>query len=298
MIAVRVQHFRCFQRYTPQVKFHIHVHVGDQTVGFPNQLVQHGATESLLQWSFIQCSEGETYLCWMLDKPVTLGFYRELHKYLKKWPTSHSATKTTVGRFYLLIDSNFQTKRISSRPDNIYAFIQRLVDSRKPDSDIMSYGSAVDKAADEMVTFYKNNLERMSSKVSNQQKDLSCLMVQLEQAKAEIASSQQELSDVTKKLNVVIKQKDCANRKLRKCEENLEATVCDSMYYEEELMLKNEELCDLVESLRKENDTPSISTDSCQLSRTDRGFCFKTKDGGHVYTTKVRALYYTLLAQQ
>ena len=37
------------------------------------------------------------------------------------------------------------------------------------------------------------------------------------------------------------------------------------------------------------------------VSDTDQGtasFCFRTKDGGKVYTTAVRELYYTLLANQ
>ena len=87
------------------------------TVGFPNELQQYGATESLLQRAFLQCAKREIDLCWT---PVTIGFYQELHKYLQKWAPSRSATKTTIGR---LIDSRFQT-RISSRPDNIYMFVQ------------------------------------------------------------------------------------------------------------------------------------------------------------------------------
>ena len=66
-----------------------------------NSLV-FGVTETLLQRAFLQCIEKQRDLCWTLnDKPVTIGFYRELHKYLRKWPPSRSATKTTVGRFYL-----------------------------------------------------------------------------------------------------------------------------------------------------------------------------------------------------
>ncbi len=29
-----------------------------------------------------------------------IGFYRALHNYLRKWPTSRSATKSAVGNFY------------------------------------------------------------------------------------------------------------------------------------------------------------------------------------------------------
>ena len=85
-----------------------------------NSMVLHA--ESLLQRAFLQYAKGE--IEWTLDKPVTIGFYRELHKYLQKWAPSRSATKTTMGMFYLLIDSSFQT----SHPDNIYMFVQRLVD--------------------------------------------------------------------------------------------------------------------------------------------------------------------------
>ena len=78
-----------------------------------------------------------------------------------------------MGRFYLLIDSNFQTRRISSRPDNTYMFVQRLADSSKLHSEAMSHG--VDKTVEylqSVVSGYQDSLEEMSGKVSEQQKAL------------------------------------------------------------------------------------------------------------------------------
>ena len=54
----------------------------------------------------------------------------------------------------------------------------------------------------------------------------------------------------------------------------------------------------MVQSVKKEISSLSDASSFCQLSRTTNGFCFKTKDGGSVYSAKVRTLYYTLLAQQ
>ena len=104
---------------------------------------------------------------------MTIGFYKQLHHYLRKWPPSRFATKTTVGRFYLLIDSNFQTRRISSRPDNIYMFVQRLADSSKLHSEAMSYG--FDKTVEHLqsvVSGCQDSLEETSGKVSEQQNAL------------------------------------------------------------------------------------------------------------------------------
>ena len=71
---------------------------------FPASLKQYDVTESALQKAFLQCLGGRSDLCWTLTKPVTIGFYRDLHQYLRQWLPAHSASKTAVGTFYLLID--------------------------------------------------------------------------------------------------------------------------------------------------------------------------------------------------
>ena len=63
---------------------------------------------------------GQIDLCWTLTRPVTVGFCRDLHRYLRQEPSARSATKTTVGTLYSLVDVNFKS---TNRPGNIYMFV-------------------------------------------------------------------------------------------------------------------------------------------------------------------------------
>ena len=193
---------------------------------------QYGITESLLQRAFLESAEGQAELCWTLDMPVTVGFYRDLHKYLQKWPLSRSASKATVGRFYVMIDYNFQRQRISSRPDNIYSFIQRVADSSKPQSELMSYGADhTVKHLQSVVSGYQNDLEVMSEKVSEHQQVVQDIKSQLEVART---ATKHVLSDVTKKLKTTTNQRDSARKHVQTTQQKLEATIMDAVYYEEE----------------------------------------------------------------
>ena len=107
---------------------------------FPTSVQECDVTEGLLQRAFLQCLEGQKDLCWTLTKPVTVVFYRDLHHYLRQWPPARSATKTMVGRFYLLVDVNFESGRKKKRPDNIYTFVQKGADSHRLSSEPMYYG--------------------------------------------------------------------------------------------------------------------------------------------------------------
>ena len=75
---------------------------------FPSSVLECDITEEVLQRAFLQCLEGQGDLDLILMKPVTIGFYRDLHHYLSHWPLARSATKTSVGKFYALIDVNFK----------------------------------------------------------------------------------------------------------------------------------------------------------------------------------------------
>ena len=249
---------------------------------------QYGITESLLQRAFLESAEGQAELCWTLDMPVTVGFYRDLHKYLQKWPLSRSASKATVGRFYVMIDYNFQRQRISSRPDNIYSFIQRVADSSKPQSELMSYGADhTVKHLQSVVSGYQNDLEVMSEKVSEHQQVVQDIKSQLEVARTELNSTKHVLSDVTKKLKTTTNQRDSARKHVQTTQQKLEATIMDAVYYEEEILSENENLSDLVQSLQMERSTASEHFGE-----------FQTKEIGGAYTTAIRELYYTLLANQ
>ena len=269
---------------------------------FPEELQQCGLTEDVLQRAFFQVCEGNSDLCWRVQRPVSVGFYRELNNYLRKWPPSKSATKTAVGKFFLSIDSNFQS-RISSRPDNVYAYVQRIAMSDKPHSEPMSYG--IEKTVEKLqsvVSEYKTDLQEMSETVLKQQKELQEMRIEIKKAKAELTSSRYQLSDVTNKLDVVTVQRDRARKEVHRSQQRLQAATADAVHYEEEILTKNEELSDLVKKLKNEISTLSGSKLSL-VSDIDRGsnsatFCFQTKEGGKVYTSAIRELYYMLLANQ
>lgn len=254
-----------------------------------------------MQRAFVESCKG-TDLCWSLHKPVTVGFYRALHSYLRKWPTSRSATKSAVGNFYTLIDLKFQ-KTVSSRPDNVFMFVQRVASSSKPDSDMMDYGiDAKVHHLQSVVREYRGNLEEMTARIEEQEKELQTIKKNMQKAKAELALSRHALSDVTNKLKTVTKQCDSASTQASKSQLKLEAAITDSIHYEEEILKKNEDLCELVGSLK--NEISALRGSSLALvgeydgSGSSASFCFQTKEGGRVYTNAIRELYYTLLANQ
>ena len=190
---------------------------------FPTSVQECDATERLLQGAFLQCLEGQKDLCWTLTKPVTVGFYRDLHHYLRQWPPARSATKTTVGSFYLLLDVNFKSGGMSNRPDNIYMFVQRVVNSHRLSSGPMYYG--MDKTVEQLksvVSGYQEDLKLMSHKVSEQQVALKEMKKQLEIASTGLKSSRRALSDVYNRLQNTVKQRDTARKQVCKIQDNLE----------------------------------------------------------------------------
>jgi hypothetical protein len=265
---------------------------GSQTA-FSAEMIQFGLSENLLQNAFLQCvgNQKGSVLCWKINKgvTVTVGFYRELHIYLQKWPPSSSSTKSTVGRFYLSIDCNFE-RRVSIRPDNIYSFVHRLAYSTKLSSDPMSYNfDNTIKHLQSVVSSYQVNLEQLSVKLSKQEDDVHDMQTLLETANNEIAVTRHALSDVTNKLQITLKQRDSARKQVNKCHHKIEELTEDFVYYEEEILEENHHLSELVESLNSE----LITLSSANISDEN----FQTKDG-HVYTQPVRELYYSLLSMQ
>lgn len=77
------------------------------SIVFQEELKDCGLTEDVLQKVYQQMCAGSKDLCWRVEQPVSVGFYQELYKYLRKWPLSKSSTKTAIGRFFLSIDPNF-----------------------------------------------------------------------------------------------------------------------------------------------------------------------------------------------
>ena len=74
-----------------------------------------------------------------LSEVPIVGFCRQLHHYLKRWPPSRSVTRSMTGKFYISIDPELQTNSICTRPDNIGPF-DRVASSENPCFTLISYG--------------------------------------------------------------------------------------------------------------------------------------------------------------
>ena len=180
---------------------------------------------------------------------MTVGFYRDLHHYLRQWPPAHSATKTTVGRFYLLVDVNFESGRMSKRPDNIYTFVQKVADSHRLSSEPICMDNTVEQLKS-VVCGYQEQPKIMSHKVSEQQEALEEMKKQLEFASTKFASSRYALSDVSNQLQKTLKQRDTAHKQVCKMHNKLEAAYLDTVYYEDEMQAKNDQLTDHIICLK------------------------------------------------
>ena len=131
----------------------------------------------ILRESFLRSASGLD-LQWGLEEIPTLGFYRELHNFLKRCPVSNGETKSTIGKFYIAIDPNLHKKSLSSgRPDNIYQFIEKTANSRKPDSTVMTYG-------------LQNTIQHLSNEVSSCSSHLKELSEKLNERDLEIRPDQ------------------------------------------------------------------------------------------------------------
>ena len=178
-------------------------------------------------------------------------------------------------------------------------FVQRISESCRLDSVPMYYGT--DNTVEQLrcqVSVYQEDLEVMAQRVSKQQETLREIRKQAEIASTELAASRQALSDVTNRLKKTVKQRDTARKQGFKIQDKLEAANLDSMYYEDEMQEKVDNLTEVIKSLKSEMNSFSVAGSAVASNRGDAKFCFETKDGGLVYTTEVRELCYKLLADQ
>ena len=236
--------------------------------------------------------------CWTLHQIPTVGFYRELFYFLRKWPLSHLATKTAIGKFFVQIDPELQKKSESCRPDNVYRFIEKIVKSDRLHSVPMNYSlHGTIRHLQTEVKQSSAHLQDLKTLVTKQEIELFKLRKEVELAREELENTNHSLEDVTNKLHGVQRQRDRAFNKVDKCQEKLEATAADFVYHEEELLAKNDELSELVSSLEKEITSLTGSNVSLHSNAECVTFCFQTKVG-KVYSPAIRELYYNLLSNQ
>jgi len=222
-----------------------------------------------------QFNENHDKLSWSLSCVPTVGFYRVLHQYLKRWPMSHSMSTVAIGKFYTAIDEQLKFK--GSRPDCIYRFTDRLVHSAQPSNDFVAYGK--------------------NFKLENLQQEVKSLSVKLQQKEEELRNLQEQLTaEESSKVDsdqIQFLEKNYANyKKLYTREMNAKI---------EALQLQNQTLTETVYDLQAELENSACPVDSISSSIGEDNsvkFCLNTMDGGKQYSSSVRALYYSLLAGQ
>ena len=154
---------------------------------------------------------------WLLRETPTVGFYRERHNFLRKWPVSRSITKVAIGRFYICIDPQLYHKSMCGRPDNVYQFIERVALSDRPFSTPMLYGhDKTVKRLHKEVHMYSDEVKELSSKVMAQQEELTDVQREVEIAKAEVSDTKRALNDVMRQWQIARKQCDSTRTKVQK----------------------------------------------------------------------------------
>ena len=147
------------------------------SVPFPEELSsRYGLTIEVLSNMF-GC--GEDDVPWCVQGIPAVGFYRMLHKFLKKWAVTRTLTKTSIGKFYLGIDERLQDRR--SNPCNTYRFVDQIVSSDIPDSALMSYG--LDKQLGSLqaeIRECRDLVQDLNVKVEEQQAEICLLRHEVE----------------------------------------------------------------------------------------------------------------------
>lgn len=214
------------------------------------KLEKCGLTDDILTTALSQCSEAHELpvdVRWSLTEIPTVGFYRELHNFLRKLATPRGIKKIPVSRFYVSIDPELRRKGMCSRSDNV---IERIAMSNKPGCTLMQYGEHKLKHLRKEVKLYSSEVQELSSKVMDQQKELTAIKKEVEIAKKEVSNTEHEMKVIASKLTVAQRKRDIACTKIQMCQEELETTVAESVLFEEELLEKNEELTNLFLILR------------------------------------------------
>ena len=137
----------------------------------------------------------------------TVGFYRHLHPYLKKWPLSRATTKVAVGKYYTAIDANLRTK--GSHPYNTYRFIERVAMSDRPQCAKMSYGFE-----DMELKALQAEVKESSEQIRKLTTDVNAIRKELDIAKDELSCTRRALKDKTNEVRDMIKKRIQLRRKV------------------------------------------------------------------------------------
>ena len=142
--------------------------------------------------TFHRVQDGKEYLRWSLKGIPEIGFYQELHPFLKKWSVTCGTTKQAIGKFYIAKDQNLKDRGM--RADNVYRLIERICQSKQPSSSLMSYGS--DKAAAD-VKVMRTQVKECAKQVEQITSEYGELKRKFEESRKQLRCAQQALRDVT-----------------------------------------------------------------------------------------------------
>ena len=241
-----------------------------------------------MESTFIQVQNGKKPFRWCLKGIPEVGFYQELHPFLKKWSITRGTTKQTIGNFYIAIDHNLKEK--GSRADNVYRFIEGICKSKKPPDTLMSYG--LDQAGADRCEVKSMQLEVKDCRdqVENITTEYCELKKKFEASRRQLQAARQALRDVTDEKLKLQQQRDAAEKKatlFHKLKSEYALLEEDLIQLQEE----NVEFSTAVAAL--ETELASVS-DHTTTSSSNTDFTFQTKSGRR-YSPAIRKLYYSLL---
>lgn len=192
-----------------------------------------------------------------------------------------------IGKFYIAIDSNLQVK--GCRPDNTYRFIERLVTSSQSPNAVMHYGVE------------DTEVKGLRSKVEECSKQIQKLSMDVRKMKQECEKSKKKLDHANFTLKEEIKvAKDHAYRQTFQLQKSHESMMTDFMGLVGEIEDMKEKNFVLSHALKSAQSELATFTDATTVTFDDASmnFIFETKSGDRKYSSVIRTLYYTLLADQ
>ena len=158
---------------------------------FPPELTYYGLTVEHLTDAFERGEQAK----WKLRGIPNIQFYRQLHRFLKKWTRTRSLTKTCIGKFYLSIDIQLQGR--GSSPYNTYRFIDGLVSTDIPDTALMSYGSNKQLSSLKAeVRGYHQHFQELGDVVRKQQAEMEKLRNEFKETKEDLLLTRQSLQQL------------------------------------------------------------------------------------------------------
>ena len=228
---------------------------------YPSELMEQGLTEEVLSQSLDQVRSGREESSWKLSGIPTVGFYRQLHYYLKRQPMS----KVLIGKLYCAIDCNFKEK--ASRPDNTYRFVDNIVTSERQSDEVMLYNIPIIRSTCAML-----------KKCTEQIDDLNAECLELrKEVEASRTKKNHALRDMVDQNQLLMKKYERSKARVQKLETDYAQLELDMQSDS-----SDEEACD---------SDPCFEAGKVESTLQDIV-------GHRKYSPEIRKLYYSLLADQ